>query len=414
MEIDKLNKLKEEPHLSGAYIRSLVKQLTSSKTKDSMNHSKDPDCVVVDSDGDGFPSQNLTKLGEDLNQNQPSGSSSNNSTHQTQQPQQHKKQVRRRLHTTRPYQERLLNMAEARREIVTALKFHRAAMKQANEQQQQQQQPPPQPQPQPPMIPCFEQEGKIKSRRNHRVYPSSTENFSNYLENLSYTPNNFSYHNYHHQPPPPNPFSWPASSNPTLPSIENLNFPLPNQALGLNLNFHDFNNIDTSLYHTSSSNNNHPSSFYSVSSPSSSSSPSPSISIVNNQAEPVPMMPVSAAADVATTSSGGGGGGGLHAAMDDEEMAEIRSIGEQHQMEWNDTMNLVTSAWWFKYLKSMELGGPNVKAEDYDDNIDGFRPFGEVMEFPVWLSSNESCFDQHHFDDYYCSDDYFQAPALPW
>ncbi|GJN40874.1 hypothetical protein PR202_gn00288 [Eleusine coracana subsp. coracana] len=53
------------------------------------------------------------------------------------QQQPHKKQVRRRLHTSRPYQERLLNMAEARREIVTALKIHRASMRQAKEQQQQ-------------------------------------------------------------------------------------------------------------------------------------------------------------------------------------------------------------------------------------------------------------------------------------
>ncbi|PON73141.1 hypothetical protein PanWU01x14_059820 [Parasponia andersonii] len=426
-EIDKLSKLKEEPHLSGAYIRSLVKQLTSSKTKDSMNHHKDPtDCVVVvdGHDCDASPGQNLAKLGgEDLRQNQRSSS-----TQQNQHPQQHKKQVRRRLHTTRPYQERLLNMAEARREIVTALKFHRAAMKQSNEQQnqhqhQQQEQQPPPPQPQPPVMPCFEQEGKIKSRRNHRVYPSSTSaNFSNYLENLPYTSDNFSHHHHHHQqPPPPNPFSWPASPIPTLPLMDNLNFPLPNQALGLNLNFKDFNNIDTSLYHTTTSNNNNniPSSVYSASSPSISIATDhefPGSAAMFSQAELGPPMTVFAAADFATTSGGGGrGGGGLHAAMDDEEMAEIRSIGEQHQMEWNDTMNLVTSAWWFKYLKSMELGGPSVKAkDDIDDNIDGFRPFDEVMEFPAWLSSNESCFDQQHFDDYYCSDDYFQAPALPW
>jgi hypothetical protein len=39
-----------------------------------------------------------------------------------------KKQARKRTHASRPYQERLLNMAEARREIVTALKIHRANM----------------------------------------------------------------------------------------------------------------------------------------------------------------------------------------------------------------------------------------------------------------------------------------------
>ncbi|CAD6342477.1 unnamed protein product [Miscanthus lutarioriparius] len=45
-----------------------------------------------------------------------------------------KRQARRRTHTSRPYQERLLNMAEARREIVTALKIHRAS---STRQQQQ-------------------------------------------------------------------------------------------------------------------------------------------------------------------------------------------------------------------------------------------------------------------------------------
>ncbi|KAJ1291872.1 hypothetical protein BS78_02G349600 [Paspalum vaginatum] len=55
-----------------------------------------------------------------------------------------KKQGRRRTHTSRPYQERLLNMAEARREIITALKIHRATMGQPQhctyQQVQQQQQ----------------------------------------------------------------------------------------------------------------------------------------------------------------------------------------------------------------------------------------------------------------------------------
>ncbi|GLT74197.1 hypothetical protein SLA2020_460080 [Shorea laevis] len=98
-------------------------------------------------------------------------------------------------------------------------------------------------------------------------------------------------------------------------------------------------------------------------------------------------------------------GGGLHHAMDDEEMAEIRSIGEQHQMEWNDTMNLMTSAWWFKFLKTMELG-PEVKVQN-----DGYQLFDQIMEFPSWLNANESCLQQHLND--YCPDDYYQDPALP-
>ncbi|KDP34001.1 hypothetical protein JCGZ_07572 [Jatropha curcas] len=389
MQIDKLNKLKEEPHLSGAYIRSLVKQLTSSRTKDPMN-PKDRGSV----DDDSFTGQNRTKFGEGVSENQ-----------QPQLPQQHKKQVRRRLHTSRPYQERLLNMAEARREIVAALKFHRAAMKQASEQQQQQQQQNQQHQQQqqqqqqslpvqlsPP--PCFEQEGKIKSRRNPRIYPSNTSNFSNYIDSLSCT-------SFSHAPPrtptPPYPFCW--STPPILPSTvtENLNFPLPNQTLGLNLNFQDFNDLDTTLYHSS----NNPSSVYSSSSTSSFSSPSPSLSIATEEIPSVAKLQEGSPPAVSDLT-----GAGLHQVMDDEEMAEIRSIGEQHQMEWNDTMNLVTSAWWFKFLKTMEAG-PEVKAED-----DGYHhPFDLVMEFPAWLNANDGCLQQH-FDDY-CSQDYYYDPALP-
>ncbi|KAF8679295.1 hypothetical protein HU200_046077 [Digitaria exilis] len=77
-----------------------------------------------------------------------------------------KKQARRRTHTSRPYQERLLNMAEARREIVTALKIHRANML------RQQQRPtlshhhrePPQP-PLPPLRQC--QSLMIQQLRRH-------------------------------------------------------------------------------------------------------------------------------------------------------------------------------------------------------------------------------------------------------
>lgn len=365
MELDsKLSKLRgDQPHLSGAYIRSLVKQLTSSRTKDP------------DFDGDSVSSQNLTKFGEGFSE-----------TPETQQPQQHKKQVRRRLHTSRPYQERLLNMAEARREIVTALKFHRAAMKQASEQQQQQEQQQQVQQSQPLHLstqPCFEQEGKLKSRRNPRIYPSNIANFSY---------SSFSC------PPPPNSYSWPASQVPSA-FPEALNFPLPNQTLGLNLNLHDFNNLDTTIYN----NSNNPS-IYSYSSPSSSSSPPLSVATVEHPFTAISqdMGGPTAMTNVLDSS----GGIGLHPALGDEEMAEIRSIGEQHQMEWNDKMNLVTSAWWFKFLKNMEPGPEEMNSED-----DGFHPFDEVMEFPAWLNANESCLQQH-FNDY-CPDDYFQDPALP-
>lgn len=112
--------------------------------------------------------------------------------------------------------------------------------------------------------------------------------------------------------------------------------------------------------------------------------------------------------EIATDS--GGITGGLHPAMGDEEMAEIRSIGEKHQMEWNDTLNLVTSARWFKFLKTMETT-PERKEETGED--DGFHPFDELMEFPSWLNANESCLLQQHLEDY-CSEDYSQDPVLPW
>ncbi|KAJ6330419.1 hypothetical protein OIU76_009093 [Salix suchowensis] len=371
-EVHKLSKLKGEPHLSGAYIRSLVKQLTASRTKDPLNPRH-----RSSADSDGFSGQNTADFSEGLGENQKS-----------RQPQQHKKQVRRRLHTSRPYQERLLNMAEARREIVTALKFHRAAMKQASEHQQEQQQ---QQQSSLPVQllppPCLEQDEKRKSRRNPRIYTSNSTDISNYVNNFSYTPFAPPFH-------PPYPFSWPSSSILDPTTAENINFPLPNQTLGLNLNFHDFNNIDTSLYHSS----DNPPSVYSSSS-SSSSFPSPftaseEIPSVSNTCERMPP----AAFDVTDSY----GGAGLHQVMDDEEMAEIRSIGEQHQMEWNDTMNLVTSAWWFKFMKTMELD-PEVKTED-----DGCHPFEQVMEFPAWLNPNDQQYVNDHFPR-----DYFHDAALP-
>lgn len=371
MEVDKCEKSsrREEPHLSGAYIRSLVKQLTSSRSKEPLSTRTDPEGGV---DENGFSGQNPTKIGQ---------------PQQGAAPQQHKKQVRRRLHTSRPYQERLLNMAEARREIVTALKFHRATMKQqANEQQQQQlslQSPPAQP------LQQDEQEMMNSRRYSRAIYPSSsTANFSNYLDNISYS----SLSSYSS----PNPYSW-ATSSIAPPSVaENFNLALPNQALGLNLNIHDFNNLDATLYHN---NNSYPSF-----SPSSSSSPTLSSATTEDLIPNLVTVSQEGTSVVDMT-----GGGGLHPAMDDEEMAEIRSIGEQHDMEWSDKMNLVTSAWWFKFLKTMEIGPEAMSAED-----DGYNsPFDQVMEFPSWLiNANEGCLQQH-FNDL-SSDDYFQDPALPW
>ncbi|KAH6760697.1 hypothetical protein C2S51_017646 [Perilla frutescens var. frutescens] len=375
IEIEKLEKL-NEPHLSGAYIRSLVKQLSSSRTKDSSN-SIGPKSL----EGDGN-SSNESLFGSSCD-----GFSDQKQEKSHQPPQPHKKQVRRRLHTSRPYQERLLNMAEARREIVTALKFHRAAMKQAGERQQQQQM---ESRPESQLFESashqlsIEQEAKLKSRRNPRIYASNSsipDNFprSSYLDNVSYSPGFCS------------PYSWSISPIAVpLPVQDNFNFTLPSQTLGLNLNLRDFNNLD-STFHCSTN----PSSI--------SPSPSPSISSspysVSATTEEIPCMGVPGSVSEF-------GDSGLHPVMDDKEIAEIRSIGEQYEMEWNDTLNLMNSAWWFKFLKAMEITPENQNGEDFVN-----FPFDEVMEeFPAWLNANEGCLQ--HVNDF-CLDNYFEDPALP-
>lgn len=67
MELQKLgcDKLEvEDPSLSGAYIRSLVKQLTSKDTTTTMKTNVDPGCVV-DSNVSS-PNRNLRKQGKVL------------------------------------------------------------------------------------------------------------------------------------------------------------------------------------------------------------------------------------------------------------------------------------------------------------------------------------------------------------
>ncbi|XP_047976315.1 uncharacterized protein LOC125218641 isoform X2 [Salvia hispanica] len=103
-----------------------------------------------------------------------------------------KKQVRRRLQTRKPYQENLLNMAEARREIVAALKLHRASMKHQQAQA--------------------------------RICDFAPKQNPPY-ECCSYP-----------APPPP------------MGDFEGLDFALPRQALGLNLNLHDLITAPCSVY----------------------------------------------------------------------------------------------------------------------------------------------------------------------
>ena len=95
-------------------------------------------------------------------------------------------------------------------------------------------------------------------------------------------------------------------------------------------------------------------------------------------------------------------GSDLHHAMDEDEMEEIRSLGEQHQIEWNDRVNLVKSARWFKFLKTIEIGPEDAKVDD------GLDFFDQATEFPSWLIDGNE-----HVDDHF-SDDYVQDPSLNW
>ncbi|CAL9231107.1 unnamed protein product [Arabidopsis halleri] len=269
---------KHEPRVSATYIRSLVKQqLTSSTTMTT---------TTTDGSGSGGKTQTQTQT--------------------------HKKQVRRRLHTSRPYQERLLNMAEARREIVTALKQHRASMRQATRI------PPPQPPPPPQPL------------------------------NLFSPP-----------PPPPDPFSW---TNPSL------NFLLPNQPLGLNLNFQDFNDfIQTSSTTSSSSSSSTSSSSSSIfpTNPHIYSSPSPPPTFTTANSDSAPQPPSS-------------------------------SNGEN---------NVVTSAWWSELM--MKTAEPEIKPEAEDVVVvedDVFPKLCDVMEFPSWLNqTEEELFHPYNLTDHYSS-----------
>ena len=324
----KNNTKQEQPHLSGAYIRSLVKQLSSSSTA----RSRDPNSTMGSKPAHSQPHQE-----EEQRQ------AAQTTTPPLQQ-QPHKKQVRRRLHTSRPYQERLLNMAEARREIVSALKVHRASMRQAKEQQQllqlQQQQ----------EAQAVQQEQGQTSRVAAFAPMSSYASFSDYLYNSPFahftaTSSSSSYYS------SPLPYQ-----TPMVDAFDHL-LPLPTQPLGLNLSFQGFDAVaaaaaaadddaknstgasfdpDPLLHHQPS-----PASSYSVYS-------SPSVTMASHDMSSA----VASAEDASLVADAS-----LHRVLDEQEMAAIYSIGQQHDVEWSDTVNLVTSAWWSKLLESIEGGG---------------------------------------------------------
>ncbi|KAD6794850.1 hypothetical protein E3N88_05746 [Mikania micrantha] len=324
-------------HLSGSYIRSLVKHLTSTKPKDSINaNHKLPESV--NSNGECVTDHSsMEQESPPLGPPPPP-------------PPPVKKQVRRRRHTSKPYQERLLNMAEARREIVTALKFHRASMKQRETTAGK-------PYPQ-----LDQPSGSIAA--------TCTTVAGNYLECYSGSPQV--------------PYHWAGSGPPPLPSLnhENLDFALPNQTLGLNLSFQDFINLDANLYHNPLS--NFPSTSSTSLSPSSSASSSAvAVSQATTTAEEVVATTSTTTSSSSSSSSSSGAmmSGDLHHTIDEEEMEEIRWLGEKHQMEWNDTMNSLMSMRWFKFLKNINEIEPENEKFDFNDEI---NPFDQDFEFPSW------------------------------
>ncbi|KAG8063092.1 hypothetical protein GUJ93_ZPchr0003g18560 [Zizania palustris] len=373
----KNNAKQEQPHLSGAYIRSLVKQLSSSSTARSKEQS-----TTMGTKPHGHPQP-------DQDQQQAPQAAP------PPQPQPHKKQIRRRLHTSRPYQERLLNMAEARREIVTALKIHRASMRQAKEQQQQQQ-----------LLQLQQQqEVQVVQEQAQATRASAASmsyaSFSDYLYNSPLAhfsaPTSYSSPLPYHTPVAPMVGSGHAALDHLVP------LSLPAQPLGLNLSFQGFNGVvaDDGKISTSSFDppllQPSPASSYSVYS-------SPTVTTVGQDmsSSVVTTENTSLAADPS-----------LHRVLDDEEMAAIYSIGEQHDIEWSDTVNLVTSAWWSKLLDSVEGGeagaagetaaaGGALNAAEDDLTVTPMPDwFGNSLGHQGTKESNSDVLGMHFSDEYY-------------
>ncbi|KAL3645873.1 hypothetical protein CASFOL_011053 [Castilleja foliolosa] len=316
----------EKTHRSEAYnIRCLVKKLSTSKTQNPS------------------PGENISRAQESPNRDS----------------EENRKPARRRGQARKPYQEKLLNMAEARREIVMALKLHRASKKQARDKNQSG----PEHEQFGPTSHRFsaEQEARLrKSRRNPRTYGSSY-----YVNNIdAYAPGLYSSPYY----------SRPVSLFPPPLFIQDPNFVLPSQTLGLNLNLQDFDNLDTSFIYDSSANS---SSIYNSSSSSPSSSYSPALS---------------AAAEEITYMAGA-------------PAVEIISGGDEYQHNTGgvDELNFGISAGRAELLGEMGIG-PG-KTEDFAVS----SQFDGVMEFPAWVNGDESCVS----DVCGGAGDYFQDSALP-
>ena len=68
----------------------------------------------------------------------------------------------------------------------------------------------------------------------------------------------------------------------------------------------------------------------------------PSIRTSQSQGEGVSIVMNTTQSNNTTQASGS-----MHVAMDEEGVEEIKALSEQHQMELDDNMSMVTSVWWF-------------------------------------------------------------------
>ncbi|MED6150318.1 hypothetical protein PIB30_071182 [Stylosanthes scabra] len=369
------NCYEQHPSLSNAaYIRSLTRHLT-------IRNTSNPTDTLIMMNDNNFVFNNMSTVftSNRILRN-------NNGSRVFGAQEDYMKQIRRRRRrfpTTKPYQEKFLNLAEARKEISIALKLHRATMKEASQQRKLQRQ---QRSETCNETGCVQDEEFMPMILNSNpLLPSCINDFTTniidgFSPNLSslsdinifpLVPNSFVFplHSPIYPSPPsllpivPNPCTFPSYSPVSPPPspaplplvIENFNFPLPNHNLEWNLSVPDFNYSDDIIFLDNSiSSVNSQLISYSSSFPSS----SPLLAMVDQEVPSIakqdPEVSQLITENVEVVAKTQVGKPNLHAAIDDEVMEEIRLIGEQYQKEWDDTMELITSIWWLNILSNIE------------------------------------------------------------
>ncbi|XP_062186755.1 uncharacterized protein LOC133890379 [Phragmites australis] len=359
-----------QPHLSGAYIRSLVKQLSSSS---STARSR---AQYLNTMTSATPLDHQQQPQREQEQAPPKPRV--------------KKQVRRRIHTTRPYQERLLNMAEARREIVAALRIHRANMRQQSEDREEQ------PQPQPYLQLHQQQQQQVQvmlQEQNQAVELEGVPVAMGYVSFCNHLCSSPLAHLIASAPDgsySPSMLPYDDLTQPEVPAaigglechvLENLACNFPAQPLGLNLSLQGFGG---SLDDAKNSDDLFGVPLIQSSSPASSYSAYPSSVTAMASAHGSPAF------CTAENASSVGATAPLSPVLDDGEKHYL--IGERHgmEMEWRETAANVAaaaSAWWSKILENMESGGGESTGARMDQvgAVGMADDDGVVAGFPEWL-----------------------------